>query len=187
MSETVHFYCKAGELHLSTFNGIARSLISQILQNDTGCLEYIYDTIIASQECRRGSSALLKQILEALVICHNSIFIAIDGLDECEEHERSKILSFVSHVSKECGAEQNVKFFLTSRKEKDIKLSLNSDFSLNMEPEYVEVDIQAYVKLQTAKLSRKFDFDAAKEWEIAKEVLTRPKGKLSMFYSSPVF
>lgn len=150
-------------------------------------MEYIYDTIIASQECRRGNSALLKQILEALVICHNSIFIAIDRLDECKEHERSKILSFVSHVSKECGAEQNVKFFLTSRKEKDIKLSLNSDFSLNMEPEYVEVDIQAYVKLQTAKLSRKFDFDVAKEWEIAKEVLTRPKGKLSMFYFSPVF
>ena len=56
-----------------------------------------------------------------------------------------------------------------------------------MEPEYVEGDIRAYVKLQTAKLSRKFDFDAAKESEIAKEVWTRPKGKLSMFCSSTVF
>ena len=80
-----------------------------------------------------------------------------------------------------------MKFFLTSRTERDIKLSLNSAFSLNMEPEYVEGDIRAYVKLQTAKLSRKFDFDAAKESEIAKEVWTRPKGKLSMFCSSTVF
>lgn len=158
-----------------------------MLQKDTGYLEYIYNTIIASQEYRPDSSALLKQILEAVVIYRNSLFVAIDGLDECEEHERSKILSFVSDVSQECDTEQNVKFFLTSRTEKDIKLSLNTAFSLNMEPDYIEDDIRAYVKLQTAKLSRKFDFDMAKESEIAKEVQTRPKGKLSMFYFSPVF
>lgn len=150
-------------------------------------MEYIYNTIIASQECRQDSSALLKQIPEALVIYRSSLFIAIDGLDECEEHESSKILSFVSDVTKECDTEQNVKFFLTSRTEKDIKLSLKSAFSLNMEPEYVKDDIRAYVMLQTAKLSRKFDFDMAKEWEIAKEVQTRPKGKFSMLYSDQVF
>lgn len=150
-------------------------------------MDYIYNTIIASQECRPESSALLKQILEALVIYRSPVFIAIDGLDECEEDERSKILSFVSDVSKNCGTKQNVKFFLTSRIEKDIRLLLKSAFSLKMEPEYVEGDIRAYVKLQTAKLSRKFDFDTRKESEIAKEVQTRPKGKLSMFCYSNKF
>ncbi len=173
--------------HQSTFNAIARSLISQLLQKNTGYLEYVYDAIIASKECRPSSSALLKQILEALVSCQSSLVIAIDGLDECEEYERSKILSFVSNVSKLCSPEQNFKFFLTSRREEDIRLSLHSALSLNIEPEYVECDIQAYVKLQTAKLSRKFEFDKAKEWEIAKEVLTRPKGKLSIFSCSLVF
>ncbi len=150
-------------------------------------MEHIHDTIIASKECRPGSSALFKQILEELVICHSSLFIAIDGLDECEECERSKILSVVSDVSKKCSTEQNVKFFLTSRSEEDIRRSLHSAFHLNIEPQYVESDIRAYVKLQTAKLSRKFDFDMAMEREIAKEVLTRPKGKLTVFYSSSVF
>lgn len=186
-SETIHFYCKVGDPHYSTFNRITRSLISQILLKDTGYLDYIYNTIIASQEHRPISSPLLKKILEALVIYRSSVFIAIDGLDECEEDERSKILSFVSDVSIECGSKQNVKFFLTSRIEKDLKLSLKSAFSLNIEPEYVEGDIRAYVKLQTAKLSRKFDFDIRKESEIAKEVQTRPKGKLSMFCYSKKF
>lgn len=186
-SETVHFYCKASEPHQSTFNAVARSLIWQILQKDTGCLDYIYDTIIASKECRPGSSELFKQILEALANFHSSLFIAIDGLDECEEKERSKILSVVSAISKECSTEQNVKFVLTSRSEEDIRRSLHSAFFLNIEPKYVESDIRAYVKLQTAKLRRKFDFDMAMEGEIAEEVLTRPKGKLSIFYPSLVF
>lgn len=116
----MYFYCKASEPHQSTFNAVARSLISQLLQQDTGCLEYIYNTIIASKECRPGSSALFKQILETLVIHHSSLFIAIDGLDECEEYERSKILSVVSAVSKECSTKQNVKFFLTSRSKKTL-------------------------------------------------------------------
>lgn len=123
----------------------------------------------------------MKQILEALVSCRSSLVIAIDGLDECEEYERSKILSFVLDVSKQCSPEQDLKFFLTSRREEDIRLSLHSAFSLNIEPEYVEGDIRAYVKLQTAKLGRKFEFNKAKECEIAKEVLTRPKGKLNFF------
>ena len=144
-------------------------------------MEYIYDTIIASKECRPGSSILFKQILEELATCHSALFIAIDGLDECGENERSKILSVVSAVTEKCSTEKNVKFFLTSRSEKDISLSLHSAFSLNMEPKYVESDIQAYVKLQIAKLRRKFEFDEATEWEIAKEVLTRPQGKPSLF------
>ena len=150
-------------------------------------MEYIYDTIIASKECRPGSSALFKQILEALAICYSSLFIAIDGLDEYEEKERSKILSVVSAISEECSTEQNVKFLLTSRSEEDIRRSLHSAFVLNIEPKYVENDIRAYVRLQTAKLRGKFDFDMATEGEIAKEVLTRPKGKLSRFYPCLVF
>jgi hypothetical protein len=176
-SETVYFYCKNGDPQRSTFNAIARSLISQMLQNDTSCLGYLYDTIIASGEYRPSTSALLKQILEALAICRNSLFIAIDGLDECEEHERSKIFSVVSGVSKECKVEQNIKFFLTSRKENDIRLSLRSAFHLKIEPRYVESDIKAYVELQTSKLSKKFDFDMKKERDIIKAALTRPKGK----------
>lgn len=180
-SETVYFYCKIDEPNQSTFSAVARSLISQILHKDIGCLEYLYDTIIASKECRPGSSALLKEILEALVICRSFLFIAIDGLDECEEHERSKILSVVSNVTRKCNTEENVKFFLTSRREKDIKQSLQAAFFLNIEPKYVESDIRAYVKLQSTKLSKKFEFDAAKEEEIIREVLTRPKGKFSIF------
>ena len=144
-------------------------------------MEYIYDTIIASKECRPGSSKLFKQILEELASCHSSLFIAIDGLDECGEDERSKILSVVSAVTEKCSTEKNVKFFLTSRSEKDIRHSLHSAYSLNIEPNYVKSDIRAYVKLQTAKLGRKFEFNEATEWEIAKEVLKRPQGKLSLF------
>lgn len=144
-------------------------------------MDYLYDTIIASKESRPGSLALLKQILEELVICRSSLFIAIDGLDECEQHERSEILSVVSNVSKKCDTEENVKFFLSSRREEDIKLSLQAAFFLSIEPKYVESDIRAYVKLQAAKLSKKFDFDAAKEREIVREVMTRPEGKFGIF------
>ncbi|KAE8440873.1 hypothetical protein EG329_006360 [Mollisiaceae sp. DMI_Dod_QoI] len=176
-SETVYFYCKNSDPQRSTFNAIARSLISQILQKDTSCLGYLYDTIIASGEYRPGTSALLKQILEELVICRNSLFIAIDGLDECEKHERSKIFSVVSNVSKECSVKRNIKFLLTSRKENDIRLSLHSAFHLKIEPQYVESDIKAYVELQASRLSKKFDFDMEREREIVKAVLIRPKGK----------
>ena len=180
-SEIVYFYCKTDDPNKCTFRAVAQSLISQILHKDTSCLDYLYDTIIASKESRPGSSALLKQILEELVICRSSLFIAIDGLDECEQHERFEILSVVSNVSKECNTEENVKFFLSSRREEDIKLSLQAAFFLSIEPKYVESDIRAYVKLQAAKLSKKFDFDAAKEREIVREVMTRPEGKFSIF------
>jgi Cdc6-like AAA superfamily ATPase len=175
-SEVIYFYCKNGDPQRSSFNTIARSLILQILQKDATCLDYLFETIIASGEHQPKSSDVLHQLLENLITCRNSVIIAVDGLDECDEPERSLIFSFIEAVSTYDSLGRNVKFFLTSRKENDICSALESARCLHIKQQHVEDDIQAYIKFQATRLSQKFDFDKAREDIIVKDISTRPKG-----------
>jgi hypothetical protein len=131
----------------------------------------------ASSERYLNSPRLLHEILEELCKSHDLLFICIDGLDECEQNERGRILSLIGSISKASRTEQGVRFFLTSRKENDIEKSLGTAIRLNIKSHHVESDILSYIKTQTAKLREVFRFSLAREQEILDKLSNRPQGK----------
>jgi hypothetical protein len=177
-AQLIYFYCKCSDHTRRTFEAVARALIINILNLNPLCLDYLYEKLTSSTERYLNSPRLLQELLEELCKIHDLLFVCIDGLDECELHERSLILSLIGSITKASKTERNVRFFLTSRKEVDIEKCLGgAAIRLNIKSNHVESDIISYIKTQTAKLRVKFGFSLAREQEFLHRLSSRPQGK----------
>lgn len=171
----IFFYCKAVDPCRRTFDSIARGLLAQILGLNADCLDYMYDKMVSSPSHRNTAAYYTKMILE-ISVNHSRLVIGIDGLDECEAPERCKIMNLVNTVSEASVSQGNVKFFLTSRRERDIEQSLRLAVNLNIEPRYIEKDIAAYIEKRVSELGRVFTLSPAKEQQISADIARRPEG-----------
>jgi hypothetical protein len=136
--------------------------------------------MVTSGERHPSTAKLLSQMLEDILTNHNPIMICVDGLDECEEQERRKFLAVVDAVIRTSSPYPIARFFLTSRKEKDLESSLRSAIRLTIKPSHVEKDIISYIQTQTSKLSEKFGLTIEEGQRVATTVATRPKGKRTL-------
>ena len=77
-------------------------------------------------------------------------FIVLDALDECPEHERHRIIGFISKIVAEL---QCVKVFITSRREADLLEAFEGKAStIQIEAKSVTADIVLYVQDEVTKL-----------------------------------
>ena len=80
------------------------------------------------------------------------VFIVLDALDECPEHERHRIIGFINKVVADL---QRAKIFITSRREADIVEAFEGKTStIQIEAKNVAADIALYVGDEVAKLRR---------------------------------
>lgn len=185
-AQIIYFYCKSSDPTRRTFESLARTLIIQILDHDrnrpnSACLDYLYDKMTASSERNLRSPRLMQEILEELFKSHDLLFCCIDGLDECESKERKLIFSLIGSTTKASRIDQNVRVFLTSRKESDIEKSLSTAIRLHIKPRHIDGDILSYLKCQVAKLRAPFNFTVTREQEGLEKLSSRPQGNLSDF------
>jgi len=176
-AQVIYFYCKNNDPLRSHFTDIVKSLISQILQLNPNCLDFIYESMLAGSERRAKDASKLLQILDHILANHDSLYIGIDGLDECSEEERKLLLNLITVSSRGDDAQGNVRIIVASRQEKDLERSLKLAAKLNIEPHNLENDIIAYIILKMTQLSQRFKFTQKKEQRLINEICTRPKGQ----------
>ena len=175
-SHVVYFYCQYNDPQRATFNSIARGLVAQVLASNPICLEYLYEKAVGSGELSPSSVGLCTELLEQLATHHDQLLIGIDGLDECEESERRHILAMLHSILKATNATKNVKIFLTSRKEPDLKQSLRSTLQLEIKENHLKKDIASYVRQRVSELSAKFKLDVEYQICAAAEIVQRSHG-----------
>ena len=175
-SQVIFFYCKESDPLRRSFVDVARSLITQILELNPVCTRYLYDKALSSVEQNLSSMSTCIEILENLALHHSQLFIGIDGLDECGELERSRILAMLHHILGASKAKVNVRIFLASRKEGDIEKSLESANRLEIRPFHIKKDINSYVRVQVLELGKKFDLSAERQKHTTTEITTRVHG-----------
>lgn len=176
-AQAVYFYCKNNDPLRSHFTDIVKSLISQILQLNPNCLDFIYEAMLSHSDRLATNASKLLQILEQMLSNHDSLYIGIDGLDECSEKERKLLSGLLTVVSRANDAQGNIQLFVTSRQEKDLERSLKSAVKFNIQEKNLEADITAYVTCKMTQLCQMFPFTQEREQLIKKEICTRPKGE----------
>ncbi|KUJ21501.1 uncharacterized protein LY89DRAFT_610110, partial [Mollisia scopiformis] len=174
-AQAVYFYCKNKDPLRSHFTDIIKSLISQILQLNPNCLDFIYESMLSYSERRATDASKLLQILEQILSSHDSLYIGIDGLDECSEQERKLLSNLITAVSRANDAQGNVQLIVTSRQEKDLERSLKSAVKFNIREKNLESDITAYITCKMTELCQIFHFTQERKQLITKEICTRPK------------
>lgn len=177
-SQVIFFYCKNLDPLRKTFDGIARSLIAQLLRLNPVSLDYLHDTAVDSGEQHPTTFKTYRGILEHITSAHDFLFIGIDGLDECERDDRRLILSLLDHVLKASNPQANIKVFLASQRMSDLEKSslLKPALRFDIKHQHVKQDIENYVHTRTLQLCKKFDFDLEQQSSISADISSRSEG-----------
>lgn len=123
-------------------------------------------------------------MFEKVALHHEHLFIGIDGLDECQEPERRQTLLMIHNLLKGSKTKRNIRIFLTSRKERDISVSLRSAIQLEIRPYHLEKDIKGYVTARALDLSKKFSITLEHQGTIVADVTGRSQGMWAIIYTS---
>ncbi|KAI9685458.1 MAG: hypothetical protein M1822_004589 [Bathelium mastoideum] len=91
-SLVLFFYCKYGDPTRNTFTSVVKSLLSQILRQNQDLLPYIYDAASRSGEFPLTNRNLAEELLITSMKNCQTVYMVLDGLDECETGERRSII-----------------------------------------------------------------------------------------------
>ena len=153
------FYCKYGDSARDDYGDVTRSLIAQLLQDNQNCLDYLYDRVLSSNQVHAETIEEYGEIIHAMVQCYRTIYIGIDGLDECEPSERKTLLDILHSLLQPSATECNVKIFISSCAEKDIERSLSNAIRLELVAHHLQSDIHIYVQERVQRMNERFNFD----------------------------
>jgi hypothetical protein len=106
----------------------------------------------AKQEAKEPGDLLDTGFFINATKAYQTIFIVIDGLDECPEERRSPILDFIIEASSKPGS--NIKFFVSSRRELDISSRFKNLKipAIELETGRITPDIQNFVRDEALRL-----------------------------------
>lgn len=173
----VFFYCKDRDPLKKTLDGVARSLIQQLLQFNPVSLDFLYEVAVTSGEKHPSSFETYKNILKHIASTHDQLYIGIDGLDECEQEDQQLILLLLRHILDESTPNANIKIFLASRWMKEIEDSLRSVFRFKIRGQHIRQDIRDYVHIRTRCLGEKFGLNLERQKSISTEICHRSEGE----------
>jgi hypothetical protein len=155
LSVVGYLYCKYNDCQRNNFIELTRSLIHQLLGNNDTCYEYLYDIATNSVELTASKRQGLMTIIQDILQCYETVFIGIDGLDECEKEERDLIIKLLKELLKLPGSTVNVHIFVTSQAVLDIeRFMASTPYHVKIEPEHISNDIRFYSQARSIELAR---------------------------------
>jgi hypothetical protein len=123
---------------------------------------------------------MLKDLFDSILRASKSVFIILDGIDECDRGERGRILTYInataSSIEKEGGDVPKVLYI--SRDEGDIRKILSKIPTRTITPQDNEQDIKQYTTSQSADVQDKFEIHDNLRENIVSMVCDRARGAL---------
>ena len=164
---------------------LLRSLIAQLLRRHTDLLPYVYDNYV-----KLGAVPSLKNIKELLLLLLDSlgtIFLILDGLDECEAIHQKQMLAELTALrqipgNRPSGAAR-LKVLICSRETKDIQRKLIKVPTVSLsKQQFVDRDIAIFVRNSLQELVERFE--EAIVHELERDLVSKADGEL---YPNQVF
>jgi ankyrin repeat domain-containing protein 50 len=144
------FYFSFADNRKQTYQDLLLSLVAQLSNREPG--RSMLHRAYAAPERRLPGLDQLKKVLFAALTSYKLVFIHIDALDECPEHDntRQKVLDGIAEL---LAPTRNVRILVTSRDIPDVRHCMDEmcDGSLSLEGRLVNNDIQRYVSTELAR------------------------------------
>lgn len=159
--KTTYFYCRDNHDATTTCMGIFKGLIGQMVLHCEDLVPTCHDKLNTTGDMTLTTETVAKQLLELFCKTIPKQYIIIDGLDECEEKQRTTFLRELTTIVKACNEDPSTscgkpRVLCVSRKIGDIERSL-------AEASWLEIknanhkDIEAFVCYKLGELEGKFD------------------------------
>ncbi|KAH9212710.1 hypothetical protein DL95DRAFT_508617 [Leptodontidium sp. 2 PMI_412] len=142
---TIYFYCSYQDAQRKTFLAVAKSLLAQLLnKHREQLLPYLHDKLINSGQVTLVSSELIIECLQVCLKTTTKTYIVIDGLDECDAHDRNEILSFFLSSIDKVDTPGQLRAFIVSQDLNDIRKALRTTTTVKLTEECNKGDIKSY-------------------------------------------
>jgi hypothetical protein len=144
-----YFYCRYKDTQRCTFNAVARAILAQLLSQNEDLLPYLFEKASTNGEVALESPILTKELLETALKSWEKVYIVLDGLDECDPHEKRAIVSwFQSAVAALPDIELGtIRCLFVSQDDGEIGKLLSKTPAIRMKPDDTKLDIQAYATI----------------------------------------
>jgi len=167
-SLVVSHFCTYSYASSTRYDCILRSLLLQLIQGDPDLIAYLYklkDTEFAKRSVTPYSlERLIGTLAPALSKTPGEtkyVHVVVDGLDECEEHKRDRLIGILDRLVSTSGSPPSVvcKLLLLSRPSDVIgrRLRKRSTISLSEQSVHVGKVIQTYAKYRLESLRSRLD------------------------------
>ncbi|KAL7266228.1 hypothetical protein RUND412_011235, partial [Rhizina undulata] len=148
-----YFYCKYGEVDRQEPTSILSTIVKQLsLLSPEGSLPKTLISLYKEQrkdgiEFRPLGLDKSTKLIQQLSKAFEQTVIVVDALDECNKESRYKLLVALKKL---CSTE-GLKIFLTSRNDDDIRLELENESEVFIQPSDNSGDIKIFVEREVEK------------------------------------
>jgi hypothetical protein len=145
-----YFYCDRNEESRRQPENVLRSFVRQLSIRKEGGIFTIYEPLVRlykEKEARGFASGYLnidesEKLLLELFQVHSRITLVLDALDECNKTLRTQLIWIFERL---IAASKNVKIFISSRRDEDIKLQLEKRANVGISATDNQGDIAKFV------------------------------------------
>jgi hypothetical protein len=125
------------------------------------------------------SPVLTKELLETALKSSENVYIVLDGLDECDAHEKRAIISWFQSIAAPLLDTEldSIRCLFISQDDGEIGRLLSKIPAIRIKPEDVRLDIQTYAAFWSDEIQKKFDLTNDKREAILWTVTERANGK----------
>ena len=177
--DVAFFYCKYSDNHKNSFTDVLRSVLVQLVQQNEELLSYVYDACCSSTELTLDSPSLLKQLVQTSIISSSNTYLIIDGVDECEEIEEKKIITWFLAACENSTKDNagTIRLLFISQRDKVTEALLAQAAMIPLDSKYHQEDIQTYAHHWSIKIQRKFRIPQCSAAQIGTDVAAQAQGE----------
>ncbi|KAG9233941.1 hypothetical protein BJ875DRAFT_377537 [Amylocarpus encephaloides] len=150
----LYFYCKSGDSQRGNFVAIARGLLSQLLYQKRELLEYLHKEASISPEALLSSPKVAMELLKMAIQNCVSVYIILDGIDECPREERKFIASWFRNLVEELPPSnaESIRCLFVSQDDGFARKDFAGLSTISIRSKDNKLDIEEYSTIWAAKI-----------------------------------
>lgn len=171
------FYFKENDPSRNSLIALLKALLAQIVQMNLDFGSLIYDEFSKMGKLAFQSLDTLMRLTETGFERRPAGWMILDGLDECSQKERKRIVAWVLQLARSPSL-TNIRVLFTSQDKSDLRSLLAGvpSISLMERPEHLD-QLRAFSSRKVRKLREKYGFSEEVETDIVDKVLRHANGE----------
>lgn len=175
---TLSFHCKHDDPEKSSFLGMARSILNQLLLCDDTLLMYLFDVATKRGESTLRTVKLAKEVLNTSLKTVGKTYVIIDGIDECQPVEQQQhIAKFWMKYVETSGADpEPSRCALFGQDDASTRPLFQKLPTIRIQGEHHNQDISSYCLKAADRIPKGFALTSAEKAQIASQTSQRAQG-----------
>lgn len=176
-TRTIYFYCRHGDPRADNFISMARSFLDQLSHEETSIVDLLYDMATKKENCFKTRKET-EELLQSCVDAAGTLYIVVDGLDECTEPEQKAIARWLRKYADKSGATRDpTRCAFLSQDDTTTRALFSTLPTVRITTLDNKDDIKAYCRAVAKDIQVKFGETDTRTSFIAEAVSTKAEGE----------